>query len=281
MTLGIPFLRTAVWLASTLALSPVCRAEQSQPAPVQVNFRVFSATNPAIGVPSYIYRRKVGQEGQLLANTNAEGRLEYREAECDLVFYSAAAQQPNVYPRRLEWRQCGILASLEFALAPSGLSSTALALLNGQIPAGFALPKDYSVVIAELKAAQDQGQWGAVAKLSSHLAAQFHDAGYSAEANAFSEISLATAASVAAQETEIIAPAGPLIATNKFGTPILTFEAVKAVEAFQQNCGVQPTGQVGWTTMGCLAGGAGYTLPKETALFPPSDAFKPELDIRG
>ncbi|MCO5163777.1 MAG: hypothetical protein M9939_21840 [Mesorhizobium sp.] len=247
------------------------RAEETAPTAVNVTIKVYSARNRTLAVPSKVYRKKLGGSKEFLANTNSDGVLQHREPECDFVYYAAESLHPNVFPLREDWRQCSSNSVIDFAMAPSGVSQTAFMLLEGQTPEGFVLPQGYDVVLQELKEAQDRQEWGAVAKLSSHLAAQYRAAGYASEANAFSEISLATAAQIAAPQTTD-SVSSPLLTADKHGTPILTLQASKYLKAFQQECGIPVDGQVGWTTMGCLPGGAGYTLPKETALFPLPDA---------
>lgn len=255
------------------------QAEGATTNAVNVTIKVYSARNRSLAVPAKVYRKKLGGDKEYLANTNAEGVLQHREPECDFVYYSAESLHPNVFPLREDWQQCSKDSVLDFALAPSGVSETALMLLEGQTPDNFVLPPGYDVALQQLKEAQDGQEWGAVAKLSSHLAAQYRAAGYTNEANAFSEISLATAAHIAApQTTDTIS--GPLVASDKHGTPILTLQASKYLKAFQQECGIQADGQVGWTTMSCLPGGAGYMLPKETALFPSLDARDTSTDGR-
>ncbi|ESX62626.1 hypothetical protein X760_04440 [Mesorhizobium sp. LSHC422A00] len=140
--------------------------------------------------------------------------------------------------------------------------------LSGKIPEGWVVPQGYEPVFANLRTAVDEEQWGAAAKLSSQLADQYRSAGYRDEASTFAEIALAGTAGYATTQfpnaddhsvEALLKPKNPKAAFNS--EILMSRYAKQAVAEFQTSCGLRTDGIVGWETMGCLPGGADYTLP--------------------
>ncbi|RUU06245.1 hypothetical protein EOD23_14295 [Mesorhizobium sp. USDA-HM6] len=126
------------------------------------------------------------------------------------------------------------------------------------------VPQGYEPLFMDLRKSVDDEQWGAVAKLSSQLAAQYRSAGRKDEASTFAEIALAGTASYAASRLPDANKAPDILLQSDLGLNgqvLLSPDAKKAVANLQTSCGVATDGVVGWKTMGCLPGGDSYTLP--------------------
>ncbi|MER9564795.1 peptidoglycan-binding domain-containing protein [Mesorhizobium sp. M0571] len=254
-----------ICLVAVVAVMPV---EFISAQSITVSFAVTTNDKPPVGVPAHIYRKTATMPEQLATDTDDEGKATLPEAACSAdVQYRAEALARIRFPRgRVRWESCRLAGPIVFKVSSSGVSSKTEDFLSGKIPDGWVVPQDYEPVFVDLRKAIDEERWGVAAKLSSQLADRYRSAGLRNEAGTFAEIALAGTAVYA---TSQLPDDNALDALLKPKDPKATFEtetllspfAKKAVADFQSSCGLPTDGIVGWQTMGCLPGGAGYTLP--------------------
>ncbi|TPN86427.1 hypothetical protein FJ987_09700 [Mesorhizobium sp. CU2] len=239
----------------------------------------MSNGTPSVGVPAHIYRKTSTTTEQLATDTDDEGKATLSEAACSAdVQYRVEALSLIRYPRgRIRWESCRVTGPIVFLLSSSGVSSRTSTFLEGKIPDGWLVPQGYDVLFTDLRKSVDAKQWGAVAKLSSQLAAQYRSAGRKDEASTFAEIALAGTAGYAASHLPDENNVSDSLLQFGFGANdevLLSPDAKKAVANLQTSCGLATDGVVGWKTMSCLPGGDGYTLPNVATV--PFQSLVPE-----
>ncbi|WP_420409561.1 hypothetical protein [Hoeflea sp.] len=257
--------------------------------PVIVEFRSTNDRGDRFPIEAKVERQSLSASTTLALGITQDGYFRYRESSCSEARYrlsplSQLLVRSDLF-QQFDWRQCDPEApviTVEHsttrlqqasyqALEAAGLSPEALMLVRGERPDGFRVPEEFSDSYEIIARSLANGQPGAAAKTSDQLASIYRKAGLAAEAKALSEIAVGIATVSAWNENDKVAGTsteptftweGQLVLPSDGGTSAwVSAEAIDKVRQFQDRCGVDADGVVGWETHGCLAGGKDFVLP--------------------